>query len=497
MKLPTIFSALFGIALASSLTWFVLGGRAVESNAALPTDVLCGPRSLHVALNLLAVPVTVDEILDKCGVSERGVAFRDLANVAREANAEVDLREVSWDDLLRARAVAILFVDGNHYVAVDGRTPDAGLALYDGRMAKQVIEREQLERRWNGETLFLRSGSQPHQLQFETCWKDVGFTHAQSQDFRIAVTNVSQEPVSVNVQGTSCSCTSAKLSSSVIEPGSTEFLDATVSLKDGKGVYQEHVRIESGTNQLLSEIWLCGGRYTSRLARDREVLGAVWSGEQFQRIIYIHDPGDHSLKVDQQAVKCDLTLKESRAPIDSSCRVDRILRSDPDVGKLAMYRIKPGDYRITLVGSIPQKSVAQNIEGTLTLTTGLAAPMDVLDVKLLGRVVVPIQSNPPALLLGGDRNGAKLLTLRENSGKKLRLTGFTYTIPGAVEVAESAEQDAGGAMTLQIRFTKTDRSDDRLAQMLTLRTSAGDINVPVLFGQGRSNPSPQHESQVE
>lgn len=126
---------------------------------AVPRDRSCGPQSLWIATRRLGAPVEWDRVSSafKDG-STNGTTLRDLTGVAASLGLHAETKRVSWNELTEHAGTAIIFVNGNHFVAVDCREqgPDGSIRVYDPNSCAEWMVRAELEAIWQGESLLLR-----------------------------------------------------------------------------------------------------------------------------------------------------------------------------------------------------------------------------------------------------------------------------------------------------------------------------------------------------
>jgi len=281
---------------AERLGWLpdLLHPAPVGDDVGPPEDVLCGPKSLHTAMNLLGVPIEPGSIIQGCKIEAQGVSFGELTGFAKRSGLAVALKRLQWDELVASETASVLYVAPAHYVTVDTRQPrgpKGTVRYYDPNHVARWIDRENLERVWKGDTLLLKAQAAPREVEFETCWLDLGFVSSDVQDFEVRVRNRGMQPRKVTVAGTSCNCTTASLTSELLEPHGEAVLRATVSLKDRRGVFQERVQVSVEGYDSPWEIWLCGGRYADALCRSHEFLGELRAGEEFKKVDLHSRPG--------------------------------------------------------------------------------------------------------------------------------------------------------------------------------------------------------------
>lgn len=172
----------FGVA-----SWFGASQPAsrqkLDPTIAAHRKMMCGPISLSVALDRLGINSSSRDLAQQCDVTPKGVELRELKRVARGiAQVEARTERLSWDALRHIDGTAVLFVKGQHFVAVDPREQASGAAIrvYDeGKPALWMTEAE-LKEIWNGEALVVKRRSSSvkqvdgPRIEWDHCFVDNG-----------------------------------------------------------------------------------------------------------------------------------------------------------------------------------------------------------------------------------------------------------------------------------------------------------------------------------
>lgn len=493
-----------GLQVAERNGWLpdLLAPRAdTIGNAAATDDLLCGPKSLHIALNLIGHPVSPDEIVEACTIKAGGVSFGDLTQFAAAQGLSASLRRLTWEDLLETTAVSILFVDDGHYVAVDARsagTHGGNVRLFDPGHVAKWVDRQQLELRWHGDALVLLGDPEDQALAFGSYWHDVGFVNVDTQTFRIPVTNRSDVSCRLKVLETSCRCTTACFESERVASGEETYLEANLELTERRGHFQEKVRVTwiwDGVAESAEpvDVWLCGGRYADTLCRSDEFLGEIPDGDKFQKELYVHDPGDGTLLLDAANCRVQLQGKETEVEIPCTLAIERIGEFDAAIGSRGFYQVRAGDYRLTVSGVILLRSRPEKLLGTLELSTNMSSPLDRALVQLSGRIVSRLKCDPPAILLSkSDRIQRVRLEIRNRKGPRPRFNSYQVSEASLkavqvtdVTVALPSERSGDRALDecpllLDVVFSLAEERGVTSPFDITIRTTEGEVIVPVL-----------------
>lgn len=408
--------------------------------AEMPEDLLCGPKSLHVATNLLGHPADFERIMENCPVTDRGVVFADLKTIADSLGLTAKFRSLGWADLIEEGCVAILYVDNGHYVTVDARARDA-VRLYDpGRVARVVAEVD-IDKRWLGEALVLIApASNGVPVHFKSLWNDDGYVYGRSHTSTAQLENRSNVPIKLRIADIGCSCTKARIIPDTIAPGESASLITEIDLTGKRGPFAEKVVVGSNTSDELYVVWFCGGKLSEALCRAEHFLGEYVDGASLQHVIYIHDPGENLLDLNDSDVFVDVAVAGHEVQI--SATLETVEEDDSDLGQREMFPVRPGDYRVRLKGVLPKLKGAGDILGSMQVVTKLPPPLDVVTMKLTGRVVSSVNVIPHALLLD-DTTSTQTTTLKlrsRNGQSRVRLIGFRSTIDGLSITPSSSDE---------------------------------------------------------
>lgn len=451
-------------------------------------DVLCGPKSLHIALNLLGIPVEPADVVSGCRTEPGGVSFGELGSYARSVGLRASLRRIDWDELAALETVCVLYVRPAHYVAIDSRSakaPEGMLRYYDPHRVARWIDRAELERLWSGEALVLQADPKRDDVIVDALWNDIGFVVAETQAFRVAISNAGSTPRQLKIRGTSCNCTTATLTKETLERGEVAELVGQVTLKGRRGQFQERVEVAVEGWEHPVSVWFCGGRYADALCRTHEYLGEFIAGEKFERSFFVHDPGDETLKLRPEDFCVEFRTSDAGEDVPCSVACERVGDADPELGTRGLFVVKPGDFRITISGRMPARNTLQRLDGSLVLKCDLPAPLNVAKVRLSGRIVSRLQADPSALFVGTSEESQIAIT--NPKGPRPTLIGFECSDPGwRVSVTERRQPlrdgvTSGGPLSLDVRISPAGSLPSVSPCTLLLTTTEGEIAVPLIF----------------
>ncbi len=118
----------------------------------------CGTRSLYAVSRALGTPITEDEV-SRLFVDSRGVtSFAEIQGAARRLGLRAEGRQMTTDDLRRARPLGILHIDGTHFVALTGCGSDAvqiADPAYEGEPRRETWSYDDLAAHWDGMILVI------------------------------------------------------------------------------------------------------------------------------------------------------------------------------------------------------------------------------------------------------------------------------------------------------------------------------------------------------
>jgi hypothetical protein len=228
-------------------------------------EVICGPLSLSVALGRLGVDRMPSDVASQCRVTAKGVASSDLiraANATGRVNAA--FQHLNWEELRRLDGVAVLFVKGSHYLAVDPReAPPAvdTVRIYEPEAPMQCWSRQKLEDIWGGEAIVITRSMPPPQarqgarIDWEQCYIDQGVVKGSSRPhFRFSFRNVGNTDLVVNNVERSCGCVAHTLSKKQLAPGEAAVFDADLNLNGIEGRFQHYAVLRTNDSSRPTSI---------------------------------------------------------------------------------------------------------------------------------------------------------------------------------------------------------------------------------------------------
>lgn len=270
-------------------------------------NVLCGPVSLATALGRVGVSRLPADIAAQCQVTSQGVALTDLERAA-EGIAGIDacILNLNWDQLVRQRGVAVLFVNENHYLTVDPREPAPKafkiplIRVYEPDRPAQWWPRDKLERIWNGQALTIARGTSSEEssngavIEWKESFVDLGvLRNTAVPKYRFSFRNSGTNVLSIESIRFSCGCMSHVQSKDRLAPGESAVLDVNVNLQGVEGYFQQQaaVRTNDSANP-VSVLRMAGGVPRPRvLSSDVIRLEDLPRGGRITTEFYVADPG--------------------------------------------------------------------------------------------------------------------------------------------------------------------------------------------------------------
>lgn len=278
-------------------------------------DPECGPRSLWVAAGRVGVSLDLATLPMVCHMRKAGTSMLDLRNGAVASGVRAEGVKMTWHDLVKLDAPAILFVSGNHFLCVDPRekTQHDGedrLRVYDLPGATLWMGRDELAAMWKGEALVIRRGAQPvptagPRACFDATFADFGTTAADTAlTHEFVLENIGAQPLRILALKKSCGCASLEGPEEPILPGHTGKIvmrfDPTG--RQGSQLIQGVVRTNDPT-KILTVLTYRGVMARPVLVTPGSLdFGLMARDQQSLGVITVTDRGDQTLQLAGRAV---------------------------------------------------------------------------------------------------------------------------------------------------------------------------------------------------
>jgi len=465
-----------------------------------PTDpkykeVMCGPASLSVALGRVGVFRLSSDIAAHCKVTSRGVSIADLerdANAIRTVHARI--RRLRWDELCGVDGAAVLFVKGNHFLAVDPRRMPGEaetVRIYEPEKPMQPWTRQKLEKIWEGEALVItRRASSPDdnpvgsQADWDQCYIDQGvLTNAPHAHYRFSLRNAGGSELVIGPIDKSCGCTKFTLSQERLAPGESAVIETEVDLQHIEGHFQHHLIVT--TNDSLnptSILRMAGGVAKARvLSSDLIHLGELPQGGRTTQKFYVGDPGYGGFKI----LKADFVSSGNAGTgthLTSTITYD-LLGEDAHHAPSG-FRAKPTDYVVQLAFEASSTCPLGLIQGEVKVVLEADGLVTTHTVALDGTIVRDVHPVPRVALITLDAKGFGSTTIRLNShsNRKIEVVKTWSDSPNSLEI----QLRKGDAQTLPGEFGITARISNLVAgspplqQIVSFEMADGSVvSVPV------------------
>ena|GEM_PF-6695840 len=467
------------------------------------SENMCGPKALFVALNRLGIPITLQEIEKDFSSSGQGVTFAQLRRAADKLGCHSSVRTLTWETLSSAGASAVLWVNGDHFVAADPREKRSSqdrwrgsIRIYDTDTPAQWWSRAQLEHIWNGETLLIQKADTTKnashdgpRIEWKDCLRDFGYVDAgRLLKGVFEFENAGNADLAARVAVVGCGCAKATLSPRVLKPRQVGQLHITVDTKAKRGYLLTHVIVESDDPaRKHSPVFMRGGVHHSNLiSADVLYFGHITKGSKCRKSFCVYDAGETKLRIsDVRAEFEQETNGTTTGPLEASVEVKPFVRPTgiPQVQQRLPF--KYGDY-VILMTLHPRASCATRpFAGRVVVSTNQPAGNAQQSVAFRGEVVTDISASPPSILLSADKDGRATtrITITRQAPNPLRLLDVKMDGESAPILAFFEEQLSGSALTVNLSFALPDGTARAAYHgSLLLDFSDGDrLTVPVIL----------------
>lgn len=130
-------------------------------------EMLCGPICFSIVLKRLGKDVGLDEAIKLTKTRGEGTTMLGLKRACEAKGLQVrGYKNMTPQDLLKVNTPAIVFVEGNHFMVVDG-VKNADFIVIDYPKAPYLMPAEELKKIWKGEALIVSPAKTPSAPQPE------------------------------------------------------------------------------------------------------------------------------------------------------------------------------------------------------------------------------------------------------------------------------------------------------------------------------------------
>jgi hypothetical protein len=472
----------------------ILGELTLSAGA----EQQCGAKALFLAMSRAAMPVLERDVEELLFPGPNGVSFGRIQQAATKLGCNTSLSTLNWESLLAAATPSVLWVNDNHFFAVDPREPDAGqsgprrVRVYDSDTPGQWWTRAQLEAVWKGPALTVRpgavaaSGGGP-KIRWDRCTEDPGYV--KSDDFptyRFECRNDGDAPLTLNVAASGCSCATAEFDRESVPPGGKAVLTVHVDTRAKRGFFLTSVLVASNDPAgRFSHLYMRGGVQQTRLtSTDTLHFGSVSRGSSAERIVCVYNTGADKLELVNAGVKVD-ALHGVGEGVRGAARVKQLDRSAPSVAAEQAFPLPltPGDYAVTVRIEAAPDCPPGPFKGEARISVRQGDQVRDVTTVLEGQVETDVVAVPRSLLVKpgeSEEFRAQVTLTRPKAGG---VTVRDVTVRGTpAPVLASWKQTPGAAGTrVDVRFASPAARDIPQHGMLVIDLGNREqVTLPVI-----------------
>lgn len=424
--------------------------------------MLCGPISLSIATGRLGINFDLIKLASQCKISPEGITLRELGRVAKsiqEIKSRTD--RLSWDDLKSLDGTAVLFVNNDHFVAVDPReTLSSGNAksavrIYDENKPAQWMIRKELEKIWKGKALTIeRVRPSPQQvagpyIEWDECFIDKGILESSSiVQYAFSFRNVGSSDLTIDSVKKSCGCAKYTLTTNRLAPGQAGIIEASVDLHGKKGYFSNNLAVKTNdTANPLSVLRMAVGvRKEHVLSTQMIRLTDLPKSGKVTGEFYASDPGFGGLEIRDVFFEPASGQEISK---HLTCSITRSLLGDDvqRVAKLFGYQGEPEDYVIRIELEASEKCPVGRFQGEVSVVAEVDDAISTHIVAIKGTVIQDVYSVPGVALitLDGEGAGSATIQLRSHANHDFQIveTWVDSRTPAKIERADRPQAPGG------------------------------------------------------
>jgi hypothetical protein len=473
--------------------------RAETLNPANPRHkkMLCGPMALYNVFGRLGINSRFQELATHCEISRRGVVLAELERVAQGVpEAKAHALRLDWDGLKRLDGAAVLFVKGNHFVAVDPReVPPDGMdktdvvRMYDENRPAQWITQEKLEAIWNGEALAVERPQPSKQeagprIEWDTCFIDNGIVKPGSTGrYPFTFRNTGDQELLLERVNKGCGCTEYTVTSKRLRPGERGVITAVVDFRGSEGYFRSNLIVKTNdAANPLSVLRVAAGIPTGRvLCANRQSLGNVPQGGKIAWEFYVTDPGFDGLRIREVSFVSSLDAAEH---LTSVIAYDRLGDAATRITKIQGVRHKPEDYVVRVTLRAGEKCPVGPFQGEAIVVVAVGEDISAHKIAVTGDIVPDVFSVPSIALISLDDQGAGSATvqLRSHAKQEFRVIATWVDNESLVMIAQdSGPEVPGGVFILSARAPDIIAGSEPIESTAFFKLEKGDVvRVPVV-----------------
>ena len=464
-----------------------------------PESSLCGPKALFVAMSRMGIPVSLSELESRLGGTSSGVSFRKLREEAEKFGVKSYVKKLEWEELQSANTTAVLWVNGDHFVAVDPRESDLGgdglprIRVYDTETPGQWWSQKQLQKVWDGESLLLELPKQEpfsenaSRISWEACVQDSGYVlSGEIKEFTFPLRNTGTADLVTKIATVGCGCANAELSKSVLKPGETAQLIVKIDTKGKRGFYITQVMLETNDQKMrYCPIYVrYGVQHANLVSADTLYFGQIKQGKRVFKPLYIYDAGStkleiHNIHVDIEGLSGDST------DIEVHTTLKRLEQNNVMAEHTNRLPLHLGDYVLELGLDVPGQRNIGPLRGTIVIETNQDGEGSRVEVGLRGQVISDIDASPRVLLLTSKDNAtvkASVILTRKSSREIVVKKAYTRGSSAPILVSTDKERTDSGLRLDLVFKAPTARSQIACTGSLVFVLKNGDeLTIPIVI----------------
>ncbi len=389
-------------------------------------DPLCGPKSLLSICQKYGISTTIEEI---CALSEykekTGTTMLGLYQAANKKGLPAVPLKIELEQLCSIMVPSIAFVDGNHFLVVQGCKGDK-VTIQNPPDTPYSVSKEVFNKRWKGGEALVFSESLKEQMAsqiiektaplqgpnihfYETEWDFGVIDEGEVLSHKFKFVNIGTDTLKVSARST-CSCTSTLLSDKIILPGDVGEISPEFNTKGFKGPSKQSIYVRTNDPNKKEIILTIAAtiRTSIKVIPENLWLDDLVIGEELIREILVVDSGDRTLKVESievpKGINAEILPVRDNATIKYSIPVMLTIKSGTEPGKF--------EKEIIVHTNDPSKPK--------------------ISVPVSGIVLSEIKAIPTAIFFGEIEQNTKIereITLSPTNGKRLEIVKAKSSLP--------------------------------------------------------------------
>lgn len=449
--------------------------------------VICGPQSLSNALGLIGSGRSATEIAAQCRVTSLGVAMSDLEQYANSIRGvQSELTSLGWSELLGLDAVAVLFVDGDHFIAVDPRRMVNTIVAYDGDAPARQCPKKELMRRWDGKALIIRRNAGayvpagPH-IVWESCYVNNGLLNGSPAECVFSFRNSGDADLLVNDVKVACGCMSCEVSSYRVSPGEAASLVVKVRTEGKEGLIREKVVVKTNDPVDSVSVLRLGGAVPRKRSVSTDVirLGELTRGGNVVGEFCVGDPEFGGGRVEE--VLFVPNVSEMAEHLSFESRLE-LIGGSVNVSSVPIGYRTGQDHLVRVTISADAQCPVGELTGDVVVRMRSMRGVETSKITIKGSVVADVYAVPRAAIFsvsdGGRNSQRAIVKLRSHSGRPILVKRNWSDLP-SIRVSRSAGDEVTFSVTASEELSARLEGTIRTTIHLELE-DASIIDIPVI-----------------